>query len=183
MGAQLSDVQVAQAYDDTSQVDLSIVAFRLPGKSGSKLSDAIVDTWLSANVDGVKKSDVTLGGKKLTKIDYGDQGTVEYVYTGDDYVIVIDTSDPRSPPRSRARSSRAGDGLARDGSPGTTYFFGRHRRRGRQPSLDPGRDLRVVGHVRRPGRGRSPSSPGRASARTRPRRPSAPRRRRPPTAG
>jgi hypothetical protein len=94
MGAQLSDVQVAQAYDDTSQVDLSIVAFRLPGKSGSKLSDAIVDTWLSANVDGVKKSDVTLGGKKLTKIDYGDQGTVEYVYTGDDYVIVIDTSDP-----------------------------------------------------------------------------------------
>jgi hypothetical protein len=94
MGAQLSDLQVAQAYDDTGQVDLSIVAFRLPGKSGKTLSEAIVDTWLSANVAGVTKSDVTLGGKKLTKIDYGDQGTVEYVYVGDDYVIVIDTSDP-----------------------------------------------------------------------------------------
>jgi hypothetical protein len=94
MGAQTSDLQVAQAFDDTNQVDLSIVAFRLPRKDGTKLRDAIVDTWLSANVAGVTKSEVTLGGKKLTKIDYGDDGTIEYVYTGPDYVIVIDTSDP-----------------------------------------------------------------------------------------
>jgi hypothetical protein len=94
LGAQTSDLQVAQAYDDSNQVDLSIVAFRLPGKDGTKLRDAIVDTWLSANVAGVTKSDVTLGGKQLTKIDYGDAGTVEYVYKGPDYVVVIDTSDP-----------------------------------------------------------------------------------------
>jgi hypothetical protein len=94
LGAQVADVQVAQAYDDTNTVDVSIIAFRLPGKDGTKLRDAVVQTWLSADVAGVTKSDVTLGGKKLTKIDYGDQGTIEYVYTGNDYVIVIDTSDP-----------------------------------------------------------------------------------------
>jgi hypothetical protein len=94
LGAEVSDVQVAQAYDDSNSVDVSIIAFRLPGKDGGKLRDAVVQTWLSADVDGVTKSDVTLGGKTLTKIDYGDQGTVEYVYTGKDYVIVIDTSDP-----------------------------------------------------------------------------------------
>jgi len=94
MGAQTSDLQVAQAFDDSNSVDLSIVAFRLPGKDGTKLRDAIVDTWLSANVAGVTKSEVTLGGKKLTKIDYGDDGTIEYVYSGPDYVVVIDTSDP-----------------------------------------------------------------------------------------
>ena len=32
-------------------------------------------------------------GKTLTKVDYGDDRTNEYVYTVDDAVIVIDTSD------------------------------------------------------------------------------------------
>ena len=93
MGSQLSDLQIAQAYDDTGTVDLSIVAFRLPGKDGAALRSAVIETWLSANVAGVTKSEVTLSGKKLTKVDYGDDGTTEYVYQGTDYVIVIDTSD------------------------------------------------------------------------------------------
>jgi hypothetical protein len=36
---------------------------------------------------------VTLGGKTLTKVDYGDGQTIEYVYSVDDAVIVIDTSN------------------------------------------------------------------------------------------
>jgi hypothetical protein len=94
MGADVADLQIAQAFDETSTIDLSIVAFRLPGKDATKLRAAVVDTWLSANVDGVKRTDVTLGGKRLTKIDYGDQGPIDYVYQGSDYVIVIDTADP-----------------------------------------------------------------------------------------
>lgn len=94
LGGQVADLQVAQAFDDSGTVDVSIIAFRLPGKDGAKLSDAIVDTWLSANVAGVKKTQVTLGGKKLTKIDYGDEGTDQYVYTGSDFVIAIETGDP-----------------------------------------------------------------------------------------
>ncbi len=94
LGAEVSDLQIAQAFDDSGAIDLQVTAFRLPGKDGAKLSEAVIDTWLSANAAGVTKSEVTLGGKKVTKIDYGDAGTVEYVYVGSDFVIVIDTADP-----------------------------------------------------------------------------------------
>ena len=93
IGGTLEELQVAQAYDDTGSILASIVGFRLPDADGAKLRAAIVETWLSAGNDGVTTSTVELGGKSLTKIDYGDDGTVEYVYGKDDYVIVIDTSD------------------------------------------------------------------------------------------
>jgi hypothetical protein len=93
LGAKSTDLQFAQAYDETSTIDLSIVGFRLANGDGAKLKTAIIDTWLSAGATGVKKTDVTLSGKTVTKIDYGDAGTIEYVYGGPDYVIVIDTAD------------------------------------------------------------------------------------------
>ncbi len=93
LGGTLDKLEVAQAYDDSGAILASIVGFRLPGADGAKLKAAIVETWLSAGNDGVTTSTVSLGGKSLTKIDYGDQGTTEYVYGKDDYVIVIDTSD------------------------------------------------------------------------------------------
>ena len=93
LGATLDQLQIAQAYDDTGAIDLSIVAFRLPKADLAKLRAAIIDTWLSAGADGVKSTTVDLGGKSLTKVDYGDGSTIEYVYAKDDYVIVIDTSD------------------------------------------------------------------------------------------
>jgi hypothetical protein len=58
------------------------------------LRSAIIDTWLSGSATGVVRTEVTLSGKKLTKIDFGDQGTTEYVFTGSDHIIVIDTKDP-----------------------------------------------------------------------------------------
>lgn len=94
LGADLADLQIAQESDETGTIDLTIVAFRLPGKDATKLRAAIVETWLSANVEGVKQSEITLGGKKVTKVDYGDEGPIDYVYRGSDYVIVIDTADP-----------------------------------------------------------------------------------------
>jgi hypothetical protein len=93
LGATLDQLQIAQAYDDTGAIDLSIIAFRLPKADLAKLRAAIIETWLSAGADGVKSTTVTLGGKSLTKVDYGDASTIEYVYAKDDYVIVIDTSD------------------------------------------------------------------------------------------
>jgi len=94
LGANPANLQVAQAFDETSTIDLSVIGFRLASGDGAKLKAAIIQTWLSAGAPGVKQTEVTLGGKKLTKIDYGDAGTVEYVYGGSDYVIVIDTADP-----------------------------------------------------------------------------------------
>jgi hypothetical protein len=93
LGAKATDLQFAQAYDETSAIDLSIVGFRLASGDGAKLKTAIIDTWLSAGASGVKQTEVTLSGKAFTKIDYGDAGTIEYVYGGPDYVIVIDTAD------------------------------------------------------------------------------------------
>lgn len=93
LGASLSQLQVAQAFDDSGNIDLGIFAFRLPGKDVQKLRAAIVETWLSATGPGVTQTEVTLGGKKLTKIDYGDGSSPQYVYTGSDYVVTISSSD------------------------------------------------------------------------------------------
>jgi hypothetical protein len=93
MGGTLDELQVAQAYDETGAIDLSIIAFRLPKADLAQLRSAVIDTWLSAGAQGVTSTEVTLGGKALTKIDYGDGATIEYVYAKDDYVVVMDTSD------------------------------------------------------------------------------------------
>jgi hypothetical protein len=93
LGAKIADMEVAQAFDQSQTIDLAIIGFRLPGQDGAKLRTAILETWLSADAAGVKQTQVTLGGKRLTKVDYGDGGTVEYVFGGPDYVIVVDTAD------------------------------------------------------------------------------------------
>jgi len=93
LGKTVNDLQVAQAYDETGAIDLSIIAFRLPGVDPAKFRAAIIETWLSATSEGVTVTQVTLGGKHVTKVDYGDGATVEYVYAKGDTVIVIDTSD------------------------------------------------------------------------------------------
>jgi hypothetical protein len=93
LGGTLDKLQIAQAFDDTGAIDLSIIAFRLPGADLAKLKSAVIDTWLSAGADGVKKTEITLGGKTVTKVDYGDGQTIEYVFAKADYVVVIDTAD------------------------------------------------------------------------------------------
>ena len=93
IGGTFEQLQIAQAFDESGTVDVLINAFRLPGADVAKLKAAVVETWLSGSVEGVKTTTVTLGGKSLTKVDYGDGQAIEYVYALDDAVIVIDTSD------------------------------------------------------------------------------------------
>ena len=93
LGGTLDQLQIGQAFDESGALDVSIIAFRLPKADLERLRSAVLDTWLSASSEGVKKTTVTLGGKSVTKVDYGDGSTIEYVYAKDDYVIVIDTSD------------------------------------------------------------------------------------------
>jgi len=94
IGIKLADLQVARAYDESQTLDLDLFGFRLV-KAGdiAKLRTAIIDTWLSGNVPGVKQSSVTLGGRTFTKIDFGLGGRTDYVYRGNDYLIVIETGD------------------------------------------------------------------------------------------
>ena len=92
-GKTLDDLQVAQAFDETGAVDVAILGFRLPGADGAKLRSAILETWLSSTAEGVKTTTPTLGGKQVTKVDYGDGSAFEYVYSQGDVVIDIETSD------------------------------------------------------------------------------------------
>ncbi|HET7703753.1 MAG TPA: hypothetical protein VFK35_10145 [Candidatus Limnocylindrales bacterium] len=94
LGGTIAELQIAQAFDETGGLDVSIIGFRLPGADEAKLRDAIVETWLSAGNEGVTQAEITLGGRKLIRVDYGDEGTTEYVYAKGDTVIVIDTADP-----------------------------------------------------------------------------------------
>ncbi len=88
-----ADLQIAQAYDETGTLDCYLLAFRVPGVDAARLAPAIIDTWLQASSSGVTTSTVTIGGKEVTVVDYGDQGTVSYVYASGEAVVVIETSD------------------------------------------------------------------------------------------
>lgn len=94
LGVKLGDIQIAQAGDDTYTVDITVFGFRVPGLAPAKLKAAVLEAWLGANEPGVKQTTVTLGGKSLLKVDYGTEGSIDYVYATDDHVIVIDTADP-----------------------------------------------------------------------------------------
>ncbi len=88
------DLLVAQAYDTNGELDLYILGFQAPGTPAADLAPIVLDTWLSASTSGVTTSTVTLGGKELTKVSYGDGGAVSYVRaTPGEAVFVIETSD------------------------------------------------------------------------------------------
>jgi hypothetical protein len=88
-----ADLSFAQAYDENQQLDLSMFAVAIDGLSEAKMKEIVLDSWLSASGSGVTQSDVTLGGTKVTKIDYGDDGANDYVVSGDGAIIVITTAD------------------------------------------------------------------------------------------
>ena len=92
-GKTAADLTLAQAYDETQAADLSLIAFTVEGLSDAKTRGIVLDSWLSASGSGVTKSDVELGGMTVTRIDYGDDGTKDYVVTRDGAVIVITSAD------------------------------------------------------------------------------------------
>jgi hypothetical protein len=54
----------------------------------------VLESWLSATGAGVTTSTTTLAGEAWEVIDYGDEGTKDYVRVEGEDVIVITTSDP-----------------------------------------------------------------------------------------
>ncbi len=92
-GVAVNDFHAAEAYDASGGLDLSIVAFRAVGMDGAKLQQIVLETWLAANGAGVTTKSITLGGRSVTQVDYGDAGTTPYLVLSGDIVIVIDTAD------------------------------------------------------------------------------------------
>jgi hypothetical protein len=87
------DLKVAQAFDESGAVDLSVLAVTVDGLPGEQTRDLVLENWLAATGEGVTKDTVTLGGQAWTRIDYGDGGTLDYVLTDGANVIVISTAD------------------------------------------------------------------------------------------
>ena len=87
------DLRVAQAYDGSGVVDLSVMAVTVDGLPAEQTRDIVLENWLAATGEGVTKDTVTLAGQTWTRIDYGDGGTLDYILTDGANVIVITTAD------------------------------------------------------------------------------------------
>ncbi len=88
-----ADLHVAQAQDSAGNLDLYLLAFSAPGTPAAVLRPIIINAWLSGSAPGVTVSTVTVGGRQLTKVSYGDGGPTSYVYATGEAVIVIETAD------------------------------------------------------------------------------------------
>lgn len=93
LGKKASDLQIAAAYDPLGSLDLNLIAFRAAGVTGSALKQEVLKSWLAGAGSGIHTSNVTVGGKQVVKVDYGDGGTVDYLYAHDAVVIDVASSD------------------------------------------------------------------------------------------
>jgi hypothetical protein len=93
-GHEPDDLRVAEADDDSGNGLLTMMVITVDGMPLDKTEKLVLDSWLSASGAGVTRDTVTLDGKEWTRIDYGDEGTKDYVRTEGDNVLVVTTADP-----------------------------------------------------------------------------------------
>ena len=92
LGKKPADLEVADAYDASGALALSILGFRIAGVDPTRLRSAVLDAWLSAGTPGVKSSSVSLSGTPSTVVSYGDTGPSEYLFVHGDSVFIIETT-------------------------------------------------------------------------------------------
>ncbi len=93
LGKQPTDLEVAEAYDASGSLALSVLGFRIAGIDPTRLRSLVLDDWLSAGTPGVATSSVSLSGTPSTQVSYGDGGPDEYVFVHSDSLFVVETSD------------------------------------------------------------------------------------------
>jgi hypothetical protein len=93
-GREANDLRVAEGDDDSGTGVLTMMVITVDGMPVDKTNKLVLDSWLNANGAGVTHDTVTLNGKEWTRLDYGDEGTKDYVRVEGDNVIVITTADP-----------------------------------------------------------------------------------------
>ena len=93
LGKKPADLEIADAFDPSGALALSILGFRLPGIDPAKLRPVVLDAWLSVKSSGVTSTSVSLSGTPSTKVSYGDGGPDQYVFVFRDSVFVIVTAD------------------------------------------------------------------------------------------
>lgn len=92
-GKKPTDLQIAQAYDAASQLDLTVLGFRVPGVSAATFKPAVLQTWLLSGATGVTTKETTVSGVQVTEVSYGGATSVSYVALRKDAVIVVQSGD------------------------------------------------------------------------------------------
>jgi hypothetical protein len=87
-----TDLHVAQSYDPNESLDASIGVYRVDGVAPTALRDALINAWKGDYPD-MKVSQVTLGGKDVTKGDFGEDTITSYLWIHDDVVYDVESSD------------------------------------------------------------------------------------------
>ena len=87
-----ADLHLAQSYDPNEALDISIGVYKVDGVSVTALRDALIEAWKGDYPD-TKASQVTIGGKELTKVDFGPDSPASYLWVHDDAVYDIESSD------------------------------------------------------------------------------------------
>ena len=87
-----ADLHVAQSYDPNEALDASIGVYTVDGVDATALRDALIEAWKGDYPD-MKVSQVTIGGKDVTKGDFGADSITSYLWVHDDAVYDIETSD------------------------------------------------------------------------------------------
>jgi hypothetical protein len=93
LGKTASDLQIAEAYDPSGALAISVLGFRVAGVDPTKLRPLVLDAWLATGTPGVSTSSVNLLGTSSTKVSYGDSGPDEYVFVHGDSVFVVEAAD------------------------------------------------------------------------------------------
>jgi hypothetical protein len=89
-----ADFQVAESYDASGTIQVTVIGFRLTGIDGTRLRQAIIASWLAAAASGVTTVPATVGGKAVISVDYGDGGPLDYAYIHGTTVFDVSTGDP-----------------------------------------------------------------------------------------
>ena len=93
LGKKAGDLEIADAFDPSGALALSILGFRLPGIDAAKLRSVVLDAWLSVTSPGITSTSVSLSGTPSTRVSYGDGGPDQYVFVHSDSVFIIVTAD------------------------------------------------------------------------------------------
>lgn len=86
------DLHVAQSYDPNSALDASIGVYKVDGVDATALSDALIAAW-KGDYPEMTVSQVKVGGKDVTKGDFGEDTITSYLYVRGDVVYDVESSD------------------------------------------------------------------------------------------
>jgi hypothetical protein len=87
-----ADLEVAQAYDPNNTINVSAAAYRVVGMLPDDLRDGMIGAWKSQYPDLVT-SQVTVGGKTVTKGVFGNGLPDSYWYESGAVVFDVETTD------------------------------------------------------------------------------------------